>query len=130
MPQLWEIWSQQRDCGQVTKGHRSQNAQCFHCGKCSHLQQNLEHGISQGNSFSKYKLERRPKLPGACRRWQGKDCHWNSEYQSRRDIQGNFLLSKNGLGGLAAKSESFDFNQTIYYSDMLMLEWKQTNILR
>lgn len=29
--------------------------------------------------------------------WQGKDWHCTNEYRSRRDIQGNFLLSGNGL---------------------------------
>lgn len=46
----------------VTKqlnGFRSQNAQCFNCGKYGHLQQNCEQGNSKGNGFSKYKLEKK-----------------------------------------------------------------------
>lgn len=32
----------------VVRGLQYQNAQCFHCGKYGHLQQNYEQGVSKG----------------------------------------------------------------------------------
>lgn len=81
----------------MARGLRYQKAQCFFCGKYGHLKQNWEQGISKSNGFSKYKAERRPKLPGVYKQCD-KCYNWTYECMSKRDIQGNFLLSRNNGG--------------------------------
>lgn len=54
------------------------------------------------HDFPKSHTERRPRLPRVCMRYEKRRTGFRNQIQK---IQGNFLLSGNGLGGLAPGSE-------------------------
>lgn len=82
----------QRNCD-PTKSLRSQNAQGVTFEKYSTF-----HWKSECASSSRSKQKECLGFPRVYRQC-GKNCCWTNECRSERDIQGNFLPSRNSLGG-------------------------------